>query len=420
MAAPSIHQDVIGRATATITKPDVPTAKSTSWHLVVALILAGVVGALPLGRTAIAVPLLRQNLGISITSAALVVSAYAVLAALTALPAGSAVTRFGPRRAIIIGLLLIGLGSGLGALASSAPALIATRVVESCGFLGVIIGVPVLLRTLTAPQDRDLALALWGTYLPAGSAIMMLGGPFIAAFGWQTLWLVTAVVAVLYAAIVWLAVPTVAEPAAPETAVLRNAVKQVLSSPAPLTGACVFALYAFQYFSISGLLPLLLVERLGASVAQAGFAGAAVVVANAIGNSFAGVALRIGVPLWAIIAAAFAFLGAASFGIFSEALPFAAVALLASANLAISGLIPASIFAASPRLAPSASLLGVTLGLITQASNIGQLLGPVVLGFWAQAFGWSAAPALFVALAAIGIFLALRLRHQLSSNGSPT
>jgi MFS family permease len=87
---------------------------------------------------------------------------------------------------------MIGLGSALGAFAGSGQSLLAARIVESCGFLGVVIGVPALIRSLAAPADRDLALALWGAYLPAGSAIMMLGGPYLAAFGWQALWAASA------------------------------------------------------------------------------------------------------------------------------------------------------------------------------------------------------------------------------------
>ncbi|HVY63641.1 MAG TPA: MFS transporter, partial [Gammaproteobacteria bacterium] len=157
----------------------------------------------------------------------------------------------------------------------------------------------------------------------------------------------------------------------------------------------------------------LLVDRLGLSVGQAGAIGAATVVANGIGNLAAGMGLRLGVPLWSVVAVAFACLGICVWGIFGEALPLATVAVLACASLAISGMVPASIFAASPRLAPSAALHGITLGLVVQASNIGQLLGPAVLGAWVEQWGWSSAPVLFSAIALAGLVLALRLRALL-------
>ena len=39
-------------------------------------------------------------------------------------------------------------------------------------------------------------------------------------------------------------------------------------------------------------------------------------------------------------------------------------------------------------------------GLLVQASNFGQLLGPAALAAWVEKFGWSSAPLLFAAIAA--------------------
>ena len=107
--------------------------------------------------------------------------------------------------------------------------------------------------------------------------------------------------------------------------------------------------------------------------------GLETVVANAAGNMSAGLLARIGIPLWAIAAAAFSFLGAAGFGIFSQVLPVALIALLASTSLALTGLIPGSIFATAPKLAPNSAVLAISLGLINQTSNAGNLIGPVAV-----------------------------------------
>lgn len=385
----------------------------SAWRSIIVLIGAGIVGAFQLGRTAVGILLVRQDLGLSVVLAALIVSAYATLAAFVALPAGAVVARLGSRNTMVFGLLMIGGGGVLGALAGSGLTLFAARVIEGCGFLGIVMAAPMLLRALAAPRDYDLVLALWSCYLPAGSAIMMVAGPYLAAFGWQSLWLITAGVALLYAAVVSITVPPVGAPRIGGRSSLWSDMTRVVRSPGSAAGALTFALYTSQYFALTGLMPLLLVDRLGLGVAQAGLMSAATVAANALGNLAAGVALRLGIPLWIIVAVAFAFMGVASFGIFAEALPASTVVALASASLALTGLIPASIFAASPRLTPSAPLLSVTLGLIVQASNIGQLIGPVALGAWAQAFGWSTAPGLFVIVAAAGLVAALILRRLL-------
>ena len=88
-------------------------------------------------------------------------------------------------------------------------------------------------------------------------------------------------------------------------------------------------------------------------------------------------------------------------------------AVFTSATLAVSGLIPASIFAAAPRLAPNSALLAITLGLMMNGSNMGQLLGPAVLAAFVQRFGWESAPLVFAGVMIAGFAIALTLRAVL-------
>jgi MFS transporter, DHA1 family, inner membrane transport protein len=385
----------------------------TDWPAISILIVGGFVAAFHVGKAAIAVPLLRHDLNISLFVASMIVSAFATLGALGGLGAGIAVSRLPMRETTIAGLLIIGISSVLGAASPNWESLLATRIFEGCGFLAVVIAVPALIRTLAAPRDREFALACWGVYLPGGSAIMMLAGPALGAFGWQVLWLANGASAVLYAIVVAAFVARADNAQRRRPSSIAANVRAVIAARGPAMAAMAFGTYTFHYFALTGLMPTLLVERMGLSVAEAGGLSAATVVANAAGNLAAGAALRLGVPLWAIIAVAFAFCGVAAIGIFAQSLPVAFVALLASMSLAITGLVPASIFAATPRLAPNAQALGITLGLVIQASNLGQLFGPAALAAFVEHVGWSSAPFLFAVIAATGIALALRLRALL-------
>jgi MFS family permease len=384
------------------------TPAKTNWPRVALLVLSGTIAACQVGKGAVAIPALRQDLGLSLLTASWVVSAYGALGAALGFPASVMIARLSGRNVTVVGLAAIGLGSAPGAFAQSGALLLATRVLEGCGYFGLVIVLPGMVRALAAPRDRDLALAWWAAYMPAGSAAMMLVGPFLMSFGWPALWLVNAVLLFLQAALVWIFVPV--EHGMQRLHGRRPRVWDVVRTPAAVILALAFGTYTFHYFALTGLLPTLLVERMGLSVAQAGSITAATVVANAVGNVAAGAAMRRGIPLWAIAAAAFVFAGLASVGIFADAMPVAMIAALASASLAITGLVPASIFAASARLAPTAAALGLTIGLILQASNLGQLLGPVALGGWAEHFGWSSAPILFGAIALAGVMIALQIR----------
>ena len=105
--------------------------------------------------------------------------------------------------------------------------------------------------------------------------------------------------------------------------------------------------------------------------------------------------------------------GLAAVGIFSDAAPVALVAVLAAASLGLTGLIPGSIYAAAPRIAPTSAMLAIALGLINQVTNLGNLAGPAAMAFTVQSLGWGGAPLLFAGVAVTGVTIALLLRGVL-------
>jgi MFS family permease len=379
-----------------------------------------VVAALQIGKAAIALPVLQRELALTLVLASWIIGGYGMLGAIGGLPAGIVASLFSARRTLLAGLVVAGVGSLAGAAVASGPLLVATRIVEGCGFLACALAIPRLLGVVTAPRDTSTVLTLWSAYLPTGSAMMMLGGPHLMSFGWQTLWLINGALALICA----LAVSRIKFDEPPPRregagALLPN-IRAVLGAAGPVLLALAFGIYTFQYMAMSGLLPTLLVDRLGLSISAAGTITALTIAANAIGNMSAGALLRLGAPTWAIAAAAFTFVGLAGFGIFSEAVPVAAVALLASLSLGLTGLIPGSIYAAAPRLAPTSALLAIALGLINQASNLGNLAGPAAMALVVEIFGWRQTPWLFGGVAIAGVAVALGLRLALRRTLSVT
>ncbi len=384
----------------------------TRWGVVFVLILAGVVSALQIGKAAIAVPILQRELALTLVAASWIVGAYGLLGAIAGLPAGILSSMLSARATLIAGLAVAGVGSVGGAFAESGAVLIATRVLEGCGSLAASLAIPRLLRAVTAPKDLPPVLAMFAAHLPFGSVVMMLLGPHAIWFGWQGLWLLNGAIVLGYAVLiarVRCEEPPVAH-AAPS--VLSN-VGAVFGTPGPVLLALAFGTYTFQYLALAGLLPALLVDRMGLSIAAAGTVSAIAVAANAFGNMSAGALVRLGVPLWSIMATAFAFVGLATLGIFSDAAPVALVTVLAAASLGLTGLIPGSIYAAAPRIAPTSAMLAIALGLINQLSNIGNLSGPAAMAFTVQSLGWGGAPLLFAGVAVTGVTVALLLRGVL-------
>ena len=223
------------------------------------------------------------------------------------------------------------------------------------------------------------------------------------------MWLATGVIPLGYAFVIWAVVPN--PPPAERSGSALGDVMLVLRSPGPVLLALTFGLYSLQYHALTGLLPTLLVERLGLSIGQAGALSAFAIVGNGVGALMAGVLARRGLRLWAMMAAGFGFYGLASFGVFSPFMPTAGVAALAAAGLAVTGIMPALVYMGAPGLSPQPALLALTLGIVVQASHLGHVVGPPALGTFVESFGWSSAPLLFCAIAGLGIAVAFGLRQ---------
>ena len=82
----------------------------------------------------IAIPLLRQDLGLSLTFASFVIGAYAIVGAVAGLPGGLLINFVGARRSTVIGLAAIGAASCAGAFATSGAWLLLTRALEGQAF----------------------------------------------------------------------------------------------------------------------------------------------------------------------------------------------------------------------------------------------------------------------------------------------
>jgi MFS family permease len=386
--------------------------QQTRWGAVFILIFAGVISALQIGKAAIAVPVLQRELAMTLLAASWIVGAYGVLGATAGLPTGILSSLISARTTLIAGLAVAGIGSLAGAFAESGTVLIATRMLEGCGSLAAALAAPRLLRTVTAPKHLEPVLAMFAAHLPFGSVVMMLAGPHLMTFGWQTLWLANAAIVIVYVLVIT-RVRFEEPPAAHAAPSMRANIGTVLGAPGPVLLALAFGTYTFQYLALSGLLPALLVDRRGLSIAAAGTVSAIAVAANAVGNMSAGALLRLGVPVWSIMAAAFAFVGLAAIGIFADAAPVALVTVLAAASLGLTGLIPGSIYAAAPRIASTSAVLAIALGLINQVTNLGNLAGPAAMAFTVQSLGWGGAPLLFAGVAVTGVIIALLLRGVL-------
>ncbi|MEP7312301.1 MAG: MFS transporter [Pseudomonadota bacterium] len=373
---------------------------------------AGVVAALQVGKAAVAIPLLQMELGLSLGAVAWLAAIFPLIGAFGGVPAGSAVTAIGDRRILMAGLLVIAVGSAVGAAAASYSLLLLSRVVEGLGFLLIVVAAPTILRRITAERRRDQVLAGWSCFIPIGMSLVLVAGPLFP--GWRELWWTTSALAAITALVVWLTVPAAAQVRAASWQDLAADVAATVQDRRPLWLALSFGLYSVMYYAMFSFLPVMLIERMGVTNRVAGLMSAVAVAANIVGNLSAGALLSRGFGRSTLLIAASLCMGVAALGIYLPLLPDLPTFLLCVLFSGVAGAVPATLLSSASLFAPRAALVPVTVGLVIQGSNLGQIAGPALLGNLVAIYGWSAgAPVVgLTALLAAGVALHLRRRSQ--------
>jgi DHA1 family inner membrane transport protein len=374
------------------------------------LMASGVLAAAQIGKAIISIPLIRADMGIGLDLAGLIVGTFATLGATFGIGAGVLVQGIGARRSLAGGMACIAVGNLIGSAAPNEWYLLFGRFTEGVGFLGVVLTIPSLLATSIDRERRDFVMALWSAYMPAGIALMLLIAPLLSTIGWRLLWTSSAGVTGLFAVLLFVTVPSTANKIDQRRARWFEDVMTIVRQPYCMALALAFFAFSFQIFSMMFALPLLLTSVHGLSVANAGLLSAAMLVVAAMGNISSSFLLRSGVPIWANIASAFFFFGVSSLVIYDATTPLLATLVFASLALGIGSLAPGALYAAAPEAAPQPNRVASTIGLLQQASNLGQFTGPFVLGLWVEHFGWTVAPGILAPAASFGLIAALSIR----------
>jgi MFS transporter, DHA1 family, inner membrane transport protein len=382
---------------------------------VLLLMGSGVVAAAQIGKAIISVPMIRSELALGLDLAGLIVATFATIGAMTGIGAGLVVGRLGAGRSLIGGMGVITLGNVIGASAPDQLVLLVARIIEGVGFLAVVLAIPSMLAQLVAREKRDFVMAAWSAYMPIGIMLMLLVAPLLPTIGWRSFWLANALATGLCT--ILLAIHAPATPATARAGAARFFADAltIVRQPSCLVLAFAFFAYSCQIFSLAFALPLLLTSAHGVSLGAAGLLSAMVLAVSAIGHLSSSLLLRVGVPIWANVAAAFGFFALSCFAVYGNVLPPQGISLVAALALGIGGLAPGAIYAAAPHTAPAPSGVPPTIGLVQQASSLGQFAGPAALGLWIEHLGWQAAPTILAPAALVGLACAFALRRILAT-----
>jgi EmrB/QacA subfamily drug resistance transporter len=146
--------------------------------LVAATVLASMVSFLDANVVNVAIPAIGRDLGAGVAGLQWALTGYLLSVAALLLLSGALSDRFGRRRVLVIGLLVMLVASVLCAIAPSVGALIAARVLQGAGSALVVPTSLALLNGALRVPDRARGIGVWAAIATIGTTV----GPY--AGGW--------------------------------------------------------------------------------------------------------------------------------------------------------------------------------------------------------------------------------------------
>jgi MFS family permease len=376
------------------------TRTPTLWGVILAAFSAGAIGAGHIGKVPAALPAMRGELGLELIIAGWVVSVFSLTGMILGTVAGLASDRFGHHRIAIGGMLLAAVGSAAGAWAWDGWSLLGARFFEGLGFLAIVVSAPSIIAEAAHPDDRRLAVGMWGAFMPAGMSVTLIAAPgLLASVGWRGAWLAMAALSLAWAilmAIVFRKVMTARRDFGHPENALRN-LMMTLSARGPWLLALSFSFYTLSWLALMVWLPTFIVEQRGGSITLASVLTLVAVAVNFPGNLMGGWILHRGMSYARLIVMGALVIGVCGPLMFLDILPDGLRYGICLIYSFLSGMVPAGVLGGVPHFSPGARQIGTTNGLIIQGSHLGQFLGPpVIAAAVALSGGWQAGAWVFV------------------------
>jgi len=336
--------------------------------------------------------------------AGVLVGAFGAGALLGGVPGGLAASRFGPKRAVVGGLVLLAVASFAFAAADSLATLSAARFVQGFSSTTTWAGALAWLA-VAAPRERRGAVI--GTAFGAAVFGAVLGPLFGGLAELAGIRLSFAAVGALTLAFAGLS--ALARGGPPE-ALSGAGVRRAFRDLGFLGGLWLNALPAFLFGMLVVLVPLALDEHGWSALAIATAFFATGLVETVVNPLLGRATDRVGPVVPARIALAASVAVAAALAAASS--PHAIVVLVVAAGLSFGGFYTPGMALASHRAEAAGVAQGLAFGLMNSAWALGELVGPTLGGALADAFGDAVPYLVGSGVCALTLLASVRLTRQ--------
>lgn len=354
---------------------------------------------LGLGLVTPILPLYAQSFGVGAAAVGSLVMVFGIARMVVNIPAGQWTERFGRKRLLVAGPLINAVGAVGLAFSGSFPELLLWRIVQGIGSAVVTTAAMIAVADISNPQNRGRIMSLYqGSLLLGAGAGPAFGGLLADAYGVRAPFLAFAVLTTLAALWALLRIPEtrpVVEAPDPSVAgvptapALRQVMRDLMRDR---NFVLISAVTLGIFFTRSGgqmtLLPLLGHNVLGMSESAIGLAFTLIAACNFASLYAAGtLADRIGRKAVIVPSGLLTALSIALFIVTGSVEGFFLNALLLGIGTGLGGPAPA---AYATDIVPRTAL-GPAMGLYRTISDLGLVVGPVLLGAIVDVAGYGPA-----------------------------
>ena len=399
-----------GPSAVTMTQPNRQRTASgnAAWIVVV---VAGISAALHIWKLPAALPMIQEDLGLSLLAAGVLLGIVQVAGLVGGLAVSLLAEVIGERRTLLLGLLFLSAGSIFGALSIGPNTLLASRAVEGVGFIVATVVGPGLIRRHAPFRRVNMAVGCWSAYQGTATFVGLIASAYFLQVGtWQMWWWVMAAITLIPIPLVLRMVPQDHPAGTGGAKAAAGRIGITARSSKVWVAGLVFGCYTVQWMAVVGFLPTLYGDS-GLSGTHAGVLSAIVGGLNGVGAIVTGMLLQRGAPARALLFLSFVLMAAAS--LFTFAIDWSAVPgglawqVACVGFFSLSGaMIPATMTRMAVDLAPEGGSAPAAMGLMQQIYNIGNFTGPMIVAWLAMSTGgWSSTWWMTCSFAVLGIIL---------------
>lgn len=388
------------------------SAPAYAWIILAVVFLLSMAAPLNQFKVPPVMPLLIDALQLSLSSAGLLMSVFAITGFFLAIPAGFILQRLGLKTTGLVSAAFLVGGSLLGVVSAGSGLLLFSRFIEGVGMGLVSVTAPAAIAAWFPPRNRGTPMGIWAGWVPAGSLLMYLVAPALAdGGGWRAVWwfglAFAAVAFVVYA--LFMRLPDEAhESGDPSPALSSAALGQALRNRQVWLLGAVFACFTYAMLAVGTYYPTFLVEQRGYTVAAA----SRVLSLNNVAVLFSAPASgwlsdRLGTRK-RFFTVPFLILLIMVPLIYQITDPLITLSFFLMGT--ITSAIPATVFSATPEVMRDPRLVGMGMAVITMGQNLGMVAGPAVFGLVAEQVSWTAASLSLLPILILGFILGRLVR----------